>query len=806
MPSLRMPASQRRSRVAALLLVLSLVAAGDAQAGARKARSLYNQGVKAELAMQYDEALEKYALAAREAPREQRYALAERRMRFVAGQAHVEGGVKLRRQGLYEEALAEFELAVAIDPASSVAAQERLMTLDVLEKRDSQEGISPEALDSAMEADRQDRQARVGSITAPPDLEPLSDQPINLMLNEQATVVFETIGKLAGINVLFDPDFSDDQVEIEIRNATLTEALDYVGLLAKAFWKPLNHNAVLVVNDNPNKRREFEDEIVKTVYLTNLSTPQDLSEVSTAIRGLTDLRRMYTVTSMNAIVMRGSRAKVEIAEKIVHDMDKPRAEVIVDVLVLETSKTRKKTYGFTPQSGGANGIRFPVTFTGAGTAAAEGTSGLPVNRIGDVGWGSWSTTMPGFMMTAVFSNSDTNLLQSPRIRIGDNQQADLRIGDQVPIASGSFQPGVGGVGINPLVNTQFTFKDVGVNVSMTPKIHANREVSMRVEIEISNVRDLVDLGGISQPIIGQRTIQHDIRVREGEASVIGGLNQSQVFKTKSGVPFLGEIPIVGRLFSEEDVQRSDSEILIVLIPHIVRMPGIDESNLRAIATGTEQTFQLRYEQPGNGLAALPPSDGEVVAVAGVDVAPPQEPADPSPGPPASPETDEPAPAVQDQSPARTPADTPAPPVTEPAANRPRLFFQPAGIGVRVGEQVTISLMVGDAVDLASLPFRIQFDRERLRLISVQEGPFLEGADASDIIFSRSIRQSNGLAAVNIARYQGAGGADGQGELATVTFEGVAAGEAQIRVMPTSPRNAEGRSLQIEPLEAMIAVE
>ncbi len=804
MPFLRMPALQRRSRVAALLLVLSLVAAGDAQAGARKARSLYNQGVKAELAMQYDEALEKYALAAREAPREQRYALAERRMRFVAGQAHVEGGVKLRRQGLYEEALAEFELAVAIDPASSVAAQERLMTLDVLEKRDSQEGISPEALDSAMEADRQDRQARVGSITAPPDLEPLSDQPINLMLNEQATVVFETIGKLAGINVLFDPDFSDDQVEIEIRNATLTEALDYVGLLAKAFWKPLNHNAVLVVNDNPNKRREFEDEIVKTVYLTNLSTPQDLSEVSTAIRGLTDLRRMYTVTSMNAIVMRGSRAKVEIAEKIVHDMDKPRAEVIVDVLVLETSKTRKKTYGFTPQSGGANGIRFPVTFTGAGTAAAEGTSGLPVNRIGDVGWGSWSTTMPGLMMTAVFSNSDTNLLQSPRIRIGDNQQADLRIGDQVPIASGSFQPGVGGVGINPLVNTQFTFKDVGVNVSMTPKIHANREVSMRVEIEISNVRDLVDLGGISQPIIGQRTIQHDIRVREGEASVIGGLNQSQVFKTKSGVPFLGEIPIVGRLFSEEDVQRSDSEILIVLIPHIVRMPGIDESNLRAIATGTEQTFQLRYEQPGNGLAALPPSDGEVVAVAGVDVAPPQEPVDPVP--PASPETDEPARAVQDQSPAGTPADTPAPPVTEPAANRPRLFFQPAGIGVRVGEQVTISLMVGDAVDLASLPFRIQFDRERLRLISVQEGPFLEGADASDIIFSRSIRQSNGLAAVNIARYQGAGGADGQGELATVTFEGVAAGEAQIRVMPTSPRNAEGRSLQIEPLEAMIAVE
>ena len=208
-------------------------------------------------------------------------------------------------------------------------------------------------------------------------------------------------------------------------------------------------------------------------------------------------------------------------------------------------------------------------------------------------------------MTALFNSSDTNLLQSPRVRASDNMQASLRIGDRIPIATGSFQPGVGGVGINPLVNTQFQFTDVGVNVDIQPKVHNDREVSMHVEIEISNVRSFVELGGISQPVIGQRTITHDIRIVEGEASILGGLNQSQVFKTKSGVPFLGEIPLLGRLFSISKVETNENEILIVLIPHIVRLPTIEETNLKSVASGTDQQFTVRYKENGNGNGALP---------------------------------------------------------------------------------------------------------------------------------------------------------------------------------------------------------
>ena len=788
---------------AVAVLLVSLVSVEAAAAASRKARGLYSRGVAAEAAGDFDKALELYSLAGQESPGDSRFTLAERRMRFVAGQAHVSAGLDLRQQGLLEEALTEFEQAFAIDPASSVAAQERRRTIELIERRDALAGAGeapPTVQQSALEEARFDRAQMVGSITEPADLVPLSAEPINLMLKEQSKIVFETIGKLAGINVLFDPDFSDSEVEIEIRNATLPEALDYVGLLAKAFWKPVTHNTVMVANDNPNKRREFEDEVIKTVYLTNLSTQQDLAEVSTAIRGVTDLRRLFTVASMNALVIRGSRSKVAIAEKIVHDMDKPRPEVIVDVLVLETSKSSERTLGLFPVSGGGKGFQFPISFTGSGSGADS--AGIALSRFGDIGLGSWATTLPGFQLTALFKSSDTELLQSPRVRTADNHQADLRIGDRIPIATGSFQPGVGGVGINPLVNTQFTYTDVGVNVSMTPKIHANREVSMHVEVEISNVREFI--------VIGQRTIQHDVRVQEGEASVIGGLNQSQLFKTKAGVPFLGEIPVIGKLFSEEEVKRADSEILLVLIPHIVRMPGIEQSNLRTIASGTDQKFEVRYEQQGNGQPALGVDPGDPAAVRSeqapapdpaVAPQPEPEPAEAQPGDDTGQPT--PAPATDEPQPDR-PEDPDAAEV--PAPQGPLLSLEPEMAVIPVDQRITLSVVVGDAVELASMPLRIQYDREKLRLVGIERGPFLAGDDASDIIFSRSIRHANGLAAVNISRFPGAGGADGDGVLVTLTFEGLAPGTAQLRVTANSPRDASNRTLDVQPLETEISVE
>ncbi len=817
-PSPRMARSLAPARLAALFAAVVCIAAQPAEASARKARSLYNKARQAELAKNYDEALKLYELAGKEAPKDHRYSLAVRRLRFVAGQMHVDAGHSLREQGLLEEALAEFQRALEVDPASSVAAQEHQRTLELLQEREKSKdggaGFDLKKASSPLEADRLERARRIGSLMKPAELVPLSNDPIDIMLNEKPRVIFETIGKLAGINVIFDSDFTDEEIEIEIKNVTLHEALDYAALRAGAFWKPITHNAIFVTNDNPTNRRDYEEEIVKTIYLTNVSTPQELQEITTAIRGLTEIRKMFPVSSMNAIVLRGSRAKVAIAEKVVHDIDKPRPEVIIDVLVLETSKTNNRTLGITPLSGGAKGLQLPASFNGVGDAAA----GLPLNRLRDAASSrSWSTTLPGFQISALFNSTDTNLLQSPRIRAADNYKADLRIGDRIPIATGSFQPGVGGVGINPLVNTQFTYTDVGVNVALTPKIHSNRDVSMHVEIEISNVRDFVDIGGISQPVIGQRTIQHDVRIREGEANVIGGLNQSQVFKTKAGVPFLGEIPIIGRLFSEEEVQRAESEILLVLIPHIVRMPGIDPTNLRTVASGTDAIFQVRYEPEKNGKPALPalvnfdeeekPEPQATPAQPATEAAAEQPASPPTAAPP--PET-APQPAAEAPDPAADPEPAteaaPAPAGVAATGAEPRLSLVPSQPTIAVGSTLAVTLSVNDAVQLFSMPMRVQYDRNLLELTNIDKGAFLEGDDASDIIFSRNIRQSNGLAAVNISRFPGTGGADGSGALITLTFKGLAAGQAKVRFMPTGPRNAASEILNVSALAVDFTVE
>ena len=793
-------------------LVVALLLTASAEAGGRKAKKFYNQGRRAELVKDYDTALELYEQAVAENPVDQRYDLAARRMRFVAGQAHVDRGHRLRRQGQLEEALSEFQRALEIDPASSVAAQEGKRTVEMIERREKLKGDPDADLETIgvgpLERERLARQAKVARLKGLPELKPISTQLINLTIPKQESkVVFETICKLAGINVLFDPEYDEEEISVEIQNATLQDALDYVSLLSKSFWKTISPNAVFVTNDNTNKRREYQEEVVRTFYLANAATPQEIQEVATAIRGLTDIRRIFPVNSMSALIVRAPADKMALAEKVINDIDKPRPEVIIDVLVLETSKTRNRELGISPVSGGANGISIPITFTGG---EGEG-GGVPLSELGNLSSRDWSTTLPGAQLTALMTRSDTRLLQSPRLRAADNFQASLRIGDRIPIATGSFQPGIGGVGINPLVNTQFTYTDVGVNVDLTPKIHNDSEVSMHIEIEISNVRDFVDIGGISQPVIGQRVVTHDVRIQDGEASILGGLMQSQTFITKSGVPFLGSIPLIGRLFSSEDVQVMENEILIVLVPRIVRLPEINSVNLKGVASGVEQVYRVRYETESNDAPALPPvgahapsqEETEATEVAeAAAVAPSPVPPPSAPGVPTAPESTEPEEPEEVEVPEAEPAASPAAPEDPSAA--PSFSFAPAEPVVAVGEQIEIGVSVANVKQLFGIPMRFGYNPKLLRLVDIRRGTFLQG-DGQDLIFSKNIRQRVGLAAVNISRFPGTGGVDGRGLLVKLVFEGVASGRSDVKVTPTGARDAESKRMQIAPGQVSVRV-
>jgi general secretion pathway protein D len=786
-------------------------AAAPLAARTRKGDKLLAQGKDREARKDWDAALEFYEQALSQDPTDVAYQLAANRVRFQASQAHVDKGQTLRAQGSLAEAMLEFQKAYAINPSSTIAEQEIRITQDMIRREQRKAEQDPTAESTPEErgltpaqAAKKAREEKLATLQPIPELRPLNPQPINLkMNNQQPRVLFETVGKLAGINVLFDPEYTSTRPQsIELTGATLEEALDYLGVITKSFWKPLSSNTIFVTNDNTTKRRDYEEQVMKVFYLSNVNTPQELQEIVTAVRSVADIQRLFVYNAQNAIIARGEADRIALAEKIISDLDKPKSEVVVDVLVMEVNSavTRKLAAAIAP-----SGLNVPISFNprssirvGAPAATGDdngsgGNSGastaIPLSNIGKISSADYSLVMPDALLQAVLTDSGTKVLQSPQLRSVDNQKAELKIGDRQPTATGSFQPGIGGVGINPLVNTQFTFIDVGVNVTLVPRVHENRDVSLHVEIDISKVTGLVDLGGIDQPIIGQRKVIHDIRMREGEINVLGGLTQQQNTRTVNGIPWLSSIPVLGRLFSSESVERSSSELLIALVPHIVRKPELNEQNLRGVAVGNATVVKLNYApRRPEGAAAPAPAGGAATP-----------PAAPLPGPAAPPATAPPVVAPPGgAAPPAAPPVTPQPPAaTPPAAAAPapagaaRVTFLPSQVDVQLGGSFSVNLMLDNGTEVFSAPMQIKFDPKILRLDDVTQGNLLS-SDGQQVIFTKNILNDTGDATVNLSRFPGASGVTGSGVLVTLSFQAIARGSSTVAVPGFTVRNAQSQ--------------
>src|SRR6202034_2382420 len=345
-----------------------------------------------------------------------------------------------------------------------------------------------------------------------------------------ARVAFETVAKLAGLSVIFDPDFTGKRITIELPGVTLEQALDSVSLASKAFWKPVTPSVIFVAPDQPQKRKDLEDEEVRTFYVSNTITAQDLTEIVNGLRQLLDLHRLQQVNAQNAIVIRDTPDKLALAAKIIRDIDKSKPEVLIHIQVLTASVDRLRDLGILPgqsvsgafsprtqlQPNSTTTTTTATTTTTTSTTSTTTTTGTQVtlNNLKHLGTADWAITLPGAQANAILTDTETRIVQDPEIRVTDGQKATLKIGDRVPVATGSFQAGVGAgtTGVSPLVNTQFQYIDVGVNLDVTPRVHPDDEISLKLKVEVSSVTGTESIGGISQPIISQRTVEHDIRL------------------------------------------------------------------------------------------------------------------------------------------------------------------------------------------------------------------------------------------------------------------------------------------------------
>src|SRR5256885_3875237 len=597
----------RPAAIVMLIVAITLPAAAD------KAKSLYNKGKDAEARQNYEQAYDYYKQAYELKPKDIQFRASYERTRFLAGASHVHRGQLLRDAGKLDEAMAEFRKAAEIDSASFIAQQELRRTQKMIDAANA--APSPQAAVPPSVG----LQKRLDEAQGPVELATISNIPITLKLTEDTKVIYETVGKLAGINVLFDPDYTSRRVKIELNGVTLEQALQIIALESKTFWRPVTPNTIFVASDTPAKRKDVEQSVIKTFYLANLSQPTELQDVVTALRQILEISRIQPLPSQGALVVRGTPDQIALAEKLVGDLDKARSEVIVDVAGMQVSRDKARTLGINPPTSATVALQnninttTPTTTTG-GTTTTTGNTGstsgsanqINLKRLGNLNATDFTVTINPATATALFNDSTTKIIQNPQIRAVDGQKASLKIGDRVPVATGSFQPGIGGVGINPLVNTQFQYLDVGVNIDITPHVHAGREVTLKISMDISSVTGQSNIGGISQPIIGQRKIEHEIRLKDGEANLLGGFMENRETRSLSGIPALAQGPILKYLFGQTNTDHAENEIVFAIVPHIIRGTDVNEFNQRPIDIGTSTTIGLRHVSRAATPASITP--------------------------------------------------------------------------------------------------------------------------------------------------------------------------------------------------------
>lgn len=733
-----------------LLLIMTTLSASET------ASSAFERGKKEEASQNYEEAYLAYKVAYTLQPSNIAYRSAATRLQFLAAAVKVHRGIQLRDAGDLKEALLQFEFALQIDPSSAITRQQIEST-----KRAIVEAQTPNATDSNGEEDALN--AELDAIQGPVKLAPVADLPITLKLSEDSKVIYETIGKLAGINVLFDPDYNSRRMRVELTGVSLLQALETLALQSKTFWRPVTPNTIFVAADNPAKRKELEQSVVKTFYLSNLSQPTELQDVVNAVRTVLEVSRIQQLASQQAIVMRGTPDQILLAEKIVHDIDKALPEVVVEVAVMQVSRDKVKNLGINPPSSAS--VQLQSNTTSSSSSSSNGSSStsstsdsLSLNSLANLNATDFQVTIGAASLNALASDSSTKIIQNPQLRSINGQKASLKIGERVPTATGSYSSGVSSTTVSALVNTQFQYLDVGVNVDITPRVYDNGDIGLKISLDVSSVTSYVSIGGISEPEIGQRKIEHEIRLKDGEVNLLGGMFETQETKSISGIPGLSQIPVLKYLFSETSKETTNNEIVFALIPHIVRAREIVPLNRRTLDVGTANGIQLHSAENRPAAAGAKGQPASIV------------------------------------------------PVSQSAvAAKATAAFDPPSVSTHAGATFAVNLMLSNVENASSVPLRLIYDAARLEVVNVSNGGFLDQGDQI-VALSHQEDTSAGVLECTALRPRGSGGASGNGAVVTVTFLARSAGLSRMTLTDANVVHPDGQMLAIPPTEMSVTVQ
>jgi general secretion pathway protein D len=803
------------------MLALALLAATGCAA-----RLAYRQGHSEARKGNWDLAVARFTRALQQDPDNIGYKIALENARIQASRQHYE----LARRHLLalelERAAEELQIAANYDPGNKSAADDLAIVQDRILQRD---------LEKRRLSEYETLKARAQAAPGPlPVLSPQSTAPISIKFeNTSLQKILETMGRLAGVNVLFDAQYRDKTVSVDLRRETFQNALDRITFVNRLFYKVLDPNTIIVIDESAAKRRTYDERVLRTFFLENAETKDLETLIKTGIGSQT--LTVVSNASLGAITVFGTPDEIAVAERLVGLHDKARGEVMVELEILEVNRNRLKNYGIE-----LSNYTAAVTFAPTGTPGEDGGTATNVRAqvLSSLNVSDFVLSIPRGILVRFLQNEDTvRILANPRLRAAEGKKTSLRIGTEVPIPVTTFTATQAGTSTFAPA-TSFNYKNVGVNLEITPRVNPNGDITLEMDAEFSSIGADRNVGTganpLNVPTFLTRKVTGTLRLHDGETTLLGGLLQGVDTDTFSGILGVQSIPILNKVLTSRRKGHDDQEIMMSITPHLLRGPKVTAADLQSLYIGTRELTRMGTRAP-LGL----PEDQVAPPVTVSPLAPPAAAPSPVPGapapgsltppvpPPGAPPIIPPASGVGPPSgvtPPVLPAPSPSPgpivgvpeeepsatigvsPADERAVSRTgtgaaglAAVLSPAEVRIPVGGTGTIGLVVMGAQDLRGVDLTVTYDPAVLEAQDVSPGPLLT-LDGSPVGVNRGLETGRLR-----AQFTRSSGSAGSGVVATMTFRGLRAGAVTVTAEGLTLTTAAGSAAVPVPSAARVTV-
>jgi general secretion pathway protein D len=627
------------------------------------------------------------------------------------------------RDRRHVELLAQAQAALKKGDRDSAAALVRAVLIENPQQRDAQN------------VQRRIEEERQKEGLAAPALRPRLTKPVTVQFRDAPIrQVFDALARSTGINFIFDREVRADlRTSIYAANVPVEDAIDLILLPSQLDKKVLSENSVLVYPSTPAKQREYQDLVIKTFYLANADVKQTLNMIKTMLK----TKDVYIDEKLNLLVMRDTPEAIRLAEKLIAAQDLAEPEVVLEVAVMEISRTRLTELG----------VKWPETVS-LSVIDPSGAAPLLLSELRDINRDTIAVgPNPSVTINARRSRGDSNLLANPRIRVKNREKARILVGDRLPVVSAIVTPSTG----TPITTETVTYLDVGLKLEVEPNVYLDDEVAIKVALEVSTASNRrTTQNGTTVYDIGTRNASTTLRLRHGETQVLMGLIRDDDRRTASGVPGLGDLPLLGRLFASHLDDTQKTEVVLSITPRVVRNVARADVAVSEFWSGTEaalraQPIMLRSAARDGALAGAAAASGTAAA--------------------ASP-------------PAAAPADL-------------RLAWAGPQTA-RIGAEFEVELLAAAQQPVTSASLQFAFDPQAFEVVAVAEGELLK-AGAARTTLSHRVDAAGGRVLVSIVR---AGAPiEGEGPLLKVRLRPRAAAErAQLQLTQVSPLGRGGQRL------------